>query len=293
MSLNDLKYNTRIAPSPTGNPHVGTIRTAYLNWLSARSSGGKFILRIDDTDKARSFDVYTQNIIDTMKWLGLDYDLIFKQSDRFDFYKQKALQLIDSGKAYYKDDAICFKITKHIDHWKDSIKGNIKITADDISHIDNMVLIKKDGSPTYHFASVLDDIDMNINLIIRGVDHITNTSKHVYLYDAFNVNVPTFTHIGLIFDGVKKISKRDGVASVLDMRLNGYSADAILNLLIKMGWSNLDSDFDKKNPLLDKELALKVFKNGNFKANPSKMDMLKLDWLNKKYNSKAYKNTKK
>ncbi len=286
---NDLKYNTRFAPSNSGNLHCGSVRTAYLNWLAARSTGGKFILRIDDTNADKSSDVYTANIIDTMNWLGLDYDHTFSQSSRFDVYLSRAMDLVNQGKGVYKDGAICLKINDRLNSWTDAANGLIKITDDDLLHANGMVLIKSDGSPTYHFASVVDDIDMGINLIIRGTDHITNTSKHVFLYDALNAPVPKFAHIGLIFDGGKKISKRDGAASVIDMKLRGYHPDAILNLLIKMGWSHPDATFDQSNPLLDKSLALKVFNQGKFRARSSTVDKIKLDWLNDKYNKKQDK----
>lgn len=280
--------NTRIAPSPTGKAHIGFVRTAYLNYLAARSAGGKFILRIDDTDKLRSQDIYTQDLIATLNWLGLDCDLIFSQSSRFDRYSQVAKQLLDSGKAILKDGAVCLNVDHTITFWTDSISGDIKITDDKFDAIKNLVLLRSDGTPTYHFASVIDDIDFDINWIIRGTDHLDNTSKHVYIYDAMNAPFPKFSHVGLIFYQSKKISKRDGVANMDSY--NDVHPSAILNSVLKMGWSHSDPNIDKIHPLIDKDLAIQIFNQGHLRSQKATLDLDKLKWFDKKYKSK-YKDT--
>jgi len=232
--------NTRIAPSPTGKAHIGFVRTAYLNYLAARNSGGKFILRIDDTDKTRSQDVYAQDLISTLNWLGLDVDMLFYQSSRYDRYAKVAQDLIDSNKAIVKDGAVCLNPDFTIKSWTDSIAGDIFIADDKFDAIKNLVLLRSDGTPTYHFASVIDDIDFDINWIIRGTDHLDNTSKHVYVYDAIGAALPKFSHVGLIFYKGKKISKRDGIAN-----MDSYSDihnSAILNAVLKVNAPSAKAD---------------------------------------------------
>ena len=276
--------NTRISPSPTGKSHIGFVRTAYLNYLAARSTGGKFLLRIDDTDKARSQDIYTQDLIATLNWLGLDIDLLFHQSSRYDRYSQVANDLINSGKAIIKDGAVCLNVDYTIKFWTDSIAGDIKIADDKFDAIKNLVLLRSDGTPTYHFASVIDDIDFDINWIIRGTDHLDNTSKHVYLYDVMNAPLPKFSHVGLIFYQGKKISKRDGIANMDSY--NDIHTSAILNTVLKMGWSHSNSNIDKIYPLIDKDLAIQIFNQGHLRSQKATLDLDKLKWFDKKYKSK-------
>ena len=279
------QFNTRIAPSPTGAPHIGFVRTAYLNYLAARNSGGKFLLRIDDTDKVRSQDVFTQDLISTLNWLGLDYDLIFHQSSRYDRYKTLAQQLIDTGKAIIIDGAVCLNSDFKIKNWTDSIAGQIVIGDDKFDAIKNLVLLRSDGTPTYHFASVVDDIDYDINWIIRGTDHLDNTAKHIYIYDSLNAPLPKFSHVGLIFYKGKKISKRDGISN-MDYYKN-YSQDAVLNSVLKLGWSHTNPNIDKIYPLIDKDLAIKIFDQGHLRSQKSTLDLDRLTWLNKKYKNKV------
>jgi glutamyl-tRNA synthetase len=274
--------NTRIAPSPTGNAHIGFTRTAYINYLAARAHGGSFLLRIDDTDQARSTKDFESNLLDTMDKLGLDYDGFFRQSERYGRYKDLAARLVDQGKAYVEDDAVKLHAEHTITAWKDSIAGDIQITPDSFEKINGLVLLRADGSPTYHFASCVDDIDHNIDWVIRGTDHIDNTAKHVYIYKALGAPSPKYTHVGLIFHKGKKISKRDGISS-MEYYFDNYSPKAILNACLKMGWSHTDPNIDKVHPLIDKELAIKLFPEGNLRAQKATLDLDKLTWLNKKY----------
>lgn len=220
-----IMFNTRIAPSPTGDMHMGTAITAYFNWLAARSTGGKFILRIDDTDLDRSDSSKTDDILKVMDWLKLDYDEIIYQSDRFDRYKQIADTLVIHDLAVSDGNAIRLNQLRDIpiqnNVWHDELAGDISIDDSDRSYFNNMVIFKSDGSPTYNFASVVDDIDYNINHVIRGVDHIKNTAKQVMLYQALSilsarlnkslfdreVSIPLYTHVGLLFKDNKKLSK--------------------------------------------------------------------------------------
>lgn len=275
---------TRIAPSPSGNLHIGTARTAYFNWLAAKSTGGKFLLRIDDTDSKRSDDNYIKSIVDSLDWLGMDYTDMFYSHKRTNIYKDY-LDRIDPKYLRKDGDAIRLNLspTNIMDSWKDNlVRKPIKTSNNDRDIIKNMVIWKSDGSPTYHFASVVDDIDMGVNTIIRGSDHLGNTNKHIVLYNLLNADIPDFYHVGLIhnMDG-KKISKRDGATSITDYRDLGYSKDAILNFILRLGWSPRDPNMNGK---VDVDMAIDMFwKSGKMKNSSCKMDINKLNWYNKIY----------
>lgn len=289
-----MKFNTRIAPSPTGNLHIGTVRTAYFNYLASRSTGGKFLLRIDDTDQKRSLPEYTQAILDTFKWLDFDYDELVFQSQRLQRYNWYANTLIISGFAkkieHYKNhesqgDSIILNLPKdfeYITSWDDLIGGNIKVSKDDFKHINGMVLIKADGYPTYNFATVVDDLDFDINLIIRGVDHISNTARQITIFKLLGKSAPNFAHVGLITVDGKPMSKRDNSASILNYREKGYEPEAILNFLVRMGWGpKVD---DKSTSLLPREKMLELFLDGGkMRSSYSNFDQAKLDSFNRKY----------
>ena len=289
-----MSYVTRIAPSPTGMFHLGTARTAYFNWLAARASGGRFILRIDDTDAARNDDAYVDVILDAMSWLGLKYDAMFRQSDRADVYDHYVNLLLNADLAYRDGTAVRLKPVATRLAWKDMIAGNIKITDSDHKNADGLVLIRSDGTPTYHFASIVDDIDTGVNLIIRGTDHINNTSKQLAIITALDMVLTTpvhpidFAHVGLIdhmVDGKrKKMSKRDDAASLLRYRDLGYSPDAILNFILRLGWSPSDANFDKKVRMLDRDMAVKMFlTDGRMRNSPVLFDPVMLDTLDRRY----------
>jgi glutamyl-tRNA synthetase len=285
-------YNTRIAPSPTGDVHIGTARTAYHNWLAARASGGKFILRIDDTDTSRSKPEYVDVILETLKWLTLDYDEIIYQSSRFDTYKRVANLLLANGWAKEDNGGIILTLKTREglpDHWIDEISGRIDITTDDIDKMEGMGLIKADGSPAYNFCSIVDDMLMDINYVIRGTDHISNTSKQVVIhkiirddYDGPIAGLPKFAHVGLIGVKGKPLSKREGAASMLHYRQAGYDPDAVLNFLARMGWGpKVD---DKSTMTLPKERMLELFLTGGKLRNQmANLDMPKLESFDRKY----------
>lgn len=281
-------YNTRIAPSPTGDMHIGTARTAYFNWLAARSTGGKFILRIDDTDMARNKPEYIDVILKTMAWLGLDYDQLVRQSDRFEVYRRVAEGWVERGWAERFHNAIMFKMKTRDGlpgSWSDEIVGKVPITKDDLNIIDKDVLIKSDGSPAYNFATVVDDRDMGINLVIRGTDHITNTSKQVVFFHVLGAEPPKFAHVGLIYSGGRPLSKRDGAASMLKYQEAGYDPDAVLNFLARLGWGpKVD---DKTTKLLPKDKMLQMFlKEGKMRSQPASFDLAKLESFDRKYKAK-------
>jgi glutamyl-tRNA synthetase len=280
-----MKFNTRIAPSPSGYFHLGTARTALFNFLAARASGGQFILRIDDTNTAKSQDQYVDVVYKAMDYLGLDYDLTFKQSDRLDRYKQVIDKLVADDKAYHADGAVFLKHTLVQQSFVDGAsRSTIPVTKLDLDFIKDMVLMKSDGMPTYHFANVVDDIDYDINFVIRGNDHTNNTLKQIAIYEALGATVPKYAHIGLLCDlkTGKKLSKSDGAKSLLDYQADGIDADAMNNFLLRLGWGpKVD---DKTTAMLPRDRALQLFLDGgNLRGVHSKVDFTKLANYDKKY----------
>lgn len=285
--MNTKTRHTRIAPSPTGYMHLGTARTAYLNWLAARSTSGTFLLRIDDTDADRSDDKYLASIYDTMSWLGLDYDNMVRQSDRMDVYRSYLDRLVKSGRVVLNDGAyfVSPDVSDMIpSSWKDRLNRKpIKVSDQDKDTIAKLVIWRSDDTPTYHFASCVDDIDMGINTVIRGVDHIANTAKHILIYGMLGADLPDFYHVGLLTDmDGKKYSKRNGAISVPDLKDRGFGPDAILNFMLRMGWApKVD---DKSTKTIDRDRALGMFWNdGHMRPAPSKVNLDTLDWFNRKY----------
>ncbi len=267
----------RFAPSPTGYLHVGSARTALFNWLFARHMGGEFILRIEDTDKVRSKDEFLSEILESLKWLGLDWDgePAF-QSKRVSLYNSCAKKLLASGHAYEKEDALHFKMPVMKLKITDIIHGEIEF---DTSLIKDQVLIKSDGSPTYNFAVVVDDSDMGITHIIRGDDHISNTPKQVVIYNALGIKLPQFCHIPLIL-GVdrSRLSKRHGATSIRDYREEGFLPEALVNYLCLLGWS----------PGTGKEImpideVIKEFTLEHINKTAAVFDINKLMWVNAEY----------
>lgn len=283
-------YNTRIAPSPTGNMHLGTARTAYFSWLAARSTGGKFILRIDDTDLERSDPKYTDVILETMDWLGLDYDLLVYQSQRFDRYMEVANKLIAKDQATELEGGAIGLFTDIIPkEWHDETFGTLTVSEREAELSSGLILIKSDGSPSYHFASVVDDVDFGINYIIRGQDHIQNTTKQISLFRNLagdsQAPIPKFAHVGLIHHNKKKLSKRDDAASMLYYRDAGYDPDAMLNFLLTLGWGPKNEG--KEHKVIDREFAMEIFlEDGNMRSQPSNMDIGRLESYDRKYKAR-------
>ena len=306
-----MSVRTRFAPSPTGALHIGGARTAIFNWLFARHYGGKFILRIEDTDRARSTEESVSEILDGMTWLGLNWDEgPFRQSDRLSIYQEYAERLLQSGKAYrcyctpdeldrrrkeaekqgriYRYEGTCRSLksnpldkpfairlmtpevgTIEVD---DLIRGIIHFDA---KEIDDFVIQKTDGFPTYNFAVVIDDATMDITHVIRGDDHIANTPKQILIYEALSQGIPKFAHVSMILGSDKaRLSKRHGATSVIAYREMGYLPEAVVNYLARLGWSYGDQEIFSKEELIEKFTLENVGKSAAV-FNPEK-----LLWLN-------------
>jgi len=271
----------RFAPSPTGNLHIGGGRTALFNWLFAQSQNGKFILRIEDTDRERSKKEFVDEILDSLKWLGFNWDELYYQSERFDRYRLHADKLLKEGLAYIEKspegkEAIIYKVPEQKIEVDDLIRGKIEF---DSALIKDQVLIKSDGTPTYNFACVVDDAEMKITHIIRGDDHISNTPKQVLLYKALGFELPQFAHLPLIMgvDG-GRLSKRTGATAISDYRKMGYLAEGLLNYLLLLSWAPGDN-----RELVSVKEAVELFNIKNVNKTSATFDLKKLDWINNQY----------
>ncbi len=275
----------RFAPSPTGNLHIGGGRTALFNWLFSQSQNGKFILRIEDTDSGRSKKEFVDEILFSLKWLGFNWDELYYQSQRFDRYRMHADSLLKKGLAYIETSpegkqATIYKVQPSKIKVKDLIRGEIEF---DSSLIKDQVLIKSDGTPTYNFACVVDDAEMQITHIIRGDDHISNTPKQIMLYQALGFDLPEFAHLPLIMgvDG-GRLSKRTGATAISDYRKMGYLAEALLNYLLLLSWAPGDN-----RELISVKEAVGLFQIKNVNKTSATFDLKKLDWINNQYLKEA------
>ena len=276
----------RIAPSPTGSLHIGNARTALFNWLYAKANGGTFVVRIDDTDMERSTEEYQKNILENLRWLGLDWDEgvdvggehgDYKQSSRFERYREVANQLVEKNFAYEDDGAIRFKVPKdQTVNFKDFVRGDMTF---DTSDVEDFVILRSDNSPTYHLASTVDDVDYGITIIARGEDILSSTPKHILIMEALGADLPNFCHLPLLFgpDG-KKLSKRHGDTSVKAFRDKGILNDAMFNYLCLLGWSPGD---DVEH--FDRDFAISKFDFNKVLPNSAIFDEKKLLWLNGQY----------
>ena len=271
----------RFAPSPTGYLHIGSARTALFNWVYARRHGGRFLLRIEDTDRARSEAKFLDEIMTDLKWLGLDWDEEpIYQSRRFGVYREAAEKLVAEGRAYREGEAYIFRMPKgRAVSFDDMIHGAVTVNTDDIN---DQVLIKSDGSPAYNFCCVIDDAFLGITHIIRGDDHLSNTPKQILFYESLGLTPPRFGHMPLIMgaDGAK-LSKRHGGVAVEEYKREGYLADALVNYLLLLGWS----------PGGDREIiplaeAVNAFDIDDMKGVQAKFDLAKLRWMNGEYIAK-------
>ena len=322
------KIRVRIAPSPSGNLHIGTARTALFNYLFAKKEGGKFILRIEDTDAERTKQEYIDNIFDSLKALGLNWDEgpdvggeygPYTQSERFDIYPKYAQILLDKGYAYEcwctneeleqeKEEAVknhkayvysrkCLNITPEqreqyikegrkpsirfkVEHkeliFNDMVKGELKF---DTSLIGDFVIMKSNGTPTYNFAVVIDDMLMKISHIIRGEDHISNTPKQILIYEALGAKVPEFGHLGMILAPDRsKLSKRHGATAVSDFIKQGYLTDALLNFVALLGWAPSDG-----NEIKNVDEIAADFRINEISSSNSIFEYEKLNWMNGQY----------
>lgn len=285
------KARVRFAPSPTGSLHIGGAHTALFNWLYARRNGGSFILRIEDTDMERSTKEYEQSILDGMRWMGLDWDEgpdkggdfgPYRQSERMDLYRKYAKQLLDEGKAYEKDGAVFFKVVPGKElRFRDEVYGNLDFKSENASvnqdgTIKDIVIMKRDGMPTYNYAVVIDDYTMGINMVIRGEDHIINTPKQLLIYDALGFEAPGFAHLPMILGkDKKKLSKRQGATSVFEYNDMGYLPDGVFNFLALLGWSPKNGQ-----EIFSREEAVEMFDISAVTRKAAVLDMDKLNHIN-------------
>jgi glutamyl-tRNA synthetase len=305
-----MSVRVRFAPSPTGHLHIGGLRTAFFNYLFAKNKNGKFLLRVEDTDRKRSTDEYMQSQLEALSWAGITPDEeYFKQSDRLEVYKKFLDKLIAEGKAYRSyttaeqakeraermrslygeaeaasyDDVegdswvIRFKIDDigSTISFYDEIRGEVTFSSE---YFDDFIIARADGTPMYNFVVVVDDILMKITHIIRGEDHISNTPKQILLYKALGADVPVFAHIPLILNKEGgRLSKRDGATSVQSYRDLGYLPDALCNYLVRLGWSSGDQE------IFSREDLIKVFNIADIGKKGSCFDLQKLNWVNETY----------
>ncbi len=276
----------RIAPSPTGSLHIGNARTALFNWLYAKANGGTFVVRIDDTDMERSTPEFQQDILENLRWLGLDWDEgvdvggehgNYKQSSRFDRYREVADALLEKDLAFKDDGAIRFKVpSDRTIKFKDFVRGDMSFETSDI---EDFVILRSDNTPTYHLASTIDDIDYEITIIARGEDILSSTPKHILIMEALDATIPDFCHLPLLFgpDG-KKLSKRHGDTSVEAFRKKGILNEAMFNYLCLLGWSpGNDVEY------FDSDFAISKFDLNKVLPNSATFDEKKLLWLNGQY----------
>ncbi len=295
-----MTVKTRFAPSPTGWLHIGGVRTALYSWLYAKKHNGDFYLRIDDTDTTRSTIEYRDSIISALDTLGLNYNEIIYQSERFNHYIDKIELLLESGHAYYdktqvnektketdltlqfdnrlnKDgNVIRFKNQRnHRIELNDSVHGEISFETDTFFDV---VILRSNGIPTYNLTSVVDDIDLGITHLIRGDDHLSNIPIQINLFNAFDAEIPHFSHLPMIhgLDG-KRLSKRHGAVDINHFLNEGYRVDAILNYLAKTGWSHGDQEIFSRNELID------LFSLDRITKSAATFDIDKLNWLNQYY----------
>ena len=276
-----MTTRVRFAPSPTGYLHVGGARTALFNWLYARHMGGKFLLRIEDTDKERSSEEHTRVILDGLTWLGLDWDeeLVF-QGARLPRHQDVADRLLAAGNAYLDGGAIRLRVPAEEIAWDDAVHGRISFRGEDIK---DFVVLRSDRTPLYNLAVVVDDLDMGITHVLRGDDHISNTPKQIALYRAMGAPLPVFAHVPMINgpDG-KKLSKRHGATAVGDYQHMGILPAAMRNFLALLGWS---PGGDKEIMTLDEMIGL--FSFAGIQQKSAIFDMTKLEWMNGQYLSMA------
>ncbi|WP_440995096.1 glutamate--tRNA ligase [Arhodomonas sp. SL1] len=311
-----MTVKTRFAPSPTGYLHIGGARTALFSWLYARRHGGHFVLRIEDTDRERSTPEAINAILEGMAWLGLDYDEgPFYQTERFDRYAEVIDRLLEQGKAYRcycskerlealreqqmarkekpRYDGRCRELhgppadatDRPVIRFRSPLEGetvvNDRVKGRIVFHnreLDDLIIARADGSPTYNFVVVVDDMDMGITHIIRGDDHVNNTARQVNILEALGVKPPAYAHVPMILDeDGKKLSKRTGAASVMDYRDQGYLPEAVLNYLVRLGWSHGDQE------IFSLEELIQLFDIDDINHSASSLNGSKLQWLNQHY----------
>ncbi|QBG47856.1 glutamate--tRNA ligase [Verrucomicrobia bacterium S94] len=279
-----MKVRTRFAPSPTGKVHIGNIRVAIYNWLFARHTGGEFVLRVEDTDIERSTPEAIQAMLDAMEWLGFDIDgEHLYQTTRQEAHLAAAEMLLEKGLAYKEDkggtgqgECVVFRMPGKDVSFVDGIKGAMTKKAENMQ---DFVIVRSNGTPVFHLANVLDDIEQGITHVIRGDDHVENTFRHIALYEALGAEVPQFAHLPMIVNRQgKPYSKRDGDAFVGDFREKGFCADALFNYLALLGWSPGDD-----REVMTRDEMVEAFTLERCQSSPAQFDMKKLTWMNGEY----------
>jgi len=273
-----VTVRVRMAPSPTGFLHIGNVRTAVFNWLFARHEGGEFCLRIENTDTSREVAAAVDQIQESLRWLGLDWDgpLTF-QLDRMDDCREVAQRLVAEGKAYEDEGAIRFRMPDDgVTAWDDAVRGRVEVPNETI---EDVVIVRSDGRPTYNFASPMEDVWDGITHVIRGDDHVSNTPKQINIIQAVGAEIPVYGHVPSVFgrDG-KKLSKRHGSVAVEDFRRGGYLPDALLNFLALLGWAP-----DGETTIMSRDELIGRFGLDRVSSSPAQFDYAKLDWMNGVY----------
>jgi glutamyl-tRNA synthetase len=273
-----MAVRVRMAPSPTGFLHIGNVRTALFNWLFARHEGGEFRLRIENTDTSREVAEATQQIQDSLRWLGLDWDgAVTFQLDRLQEAAETARRLVDEGKAYEDEGAIRFRMPDEgVTAWDDAVRGRIEFPNE---KLEDLVVLRSDGRPTYNFASPLEDVWDDITHVIRGEDHISNTPKQINIIRALGAEPPAYAHVSHVLgaDG-KSLSKRHGSVTVDEFQHAGYYAPALMNFLALLGWS-----YDDKTTIMSRDELIERFSLDRVVPSPATFDYEKLDWMNGVY----------
>jgi glutamyl-tRNA synthetase len=273
-----MSVRVRMAPSPTGFLHIGNVRTALFNWLYARHEGGEFRLRIENTDTSREVAEATEQIQDSLRWLGLDWDAdVTFQLDRMDDCRRVAETLVSEGKAYEDEGAIRFRMPDEgVTAWDDLVRGRVEFPSE---KLEDLVLVRSDGRPTYNFASPMEDVWDEITHVIRGEDHISNTPKQLNIIRAVGAEPPVYAHVSHVLgaDG-SRLSKRHGSVNIGDFRHDGYFAPALMNFLALLGWS-----YDDKTTIMSRDELVERFSLERVVPSPATFDYQKLDWMNGVY----------
>jgi glutamyl-tRNA synthetase len=273
-----VAVKVRFAPSPTGFLHIGGVRTALFNWLFARHHGGEFLVRIENTDRSREVEQSVEQIQGSLSWLGLDWDgPVSFQLDRLERHREVARALVSDGKAYEDEGAVRLRAPDEgTTAWEDVVKGRIEVEN---RTIEDFVLLRSDGTPTYNFAAPVDDADTGITHVIRGEDHVSNTPKQILLLESMGAGRPEYAHVPNVFgtDG-RKLSKRHGAVSIEEFRREGYIAPALMNYLALLGWS-----YDDKTTLFTRDELVRHFTLERVGASPATFDYGKLEWMNGMY----------
>jgi len=267
-----------MAPSPTGFLHIGNVRTALFNWLFARHQGGEFRLRIENTDTGREVAEATEQIQESLRWLGLDWDgPVTFQLDRTEHAQSEARRLIEAGKAYEDEGAIRFRMPDEgMTAWDDVVLGRVEVPN---GTIEDVVILRSDGRPTYNFASPVEDVLDGITHVIRGPDHVSNTPKQINILTALGADIPVYAHVPNVNGGDgRKLSKRHGAVTVEEFRAKGYVPEALVNFLALLGWS-----YDDRTTIMSRAELVERFTLERVGASPATFDYEKLDWMNGVY----------